>query len=470
MTWTALELARLQFAFSVSFHIVLAGFTIGLALFLCLMEALWLWKRQQRFWITYQYWLKVYALNVAVGIVSGVVLEYQFGSNWSVLAARAGSVIGPLMYYEVLAAFFLEAGFLGIMLFGAKKVGPRLHFFATCMVALGSLFSAFWILSANSWMHTPAGFALDPQGHFIPTDWLAVIFNPSFPYRFTHMMLATLLGTACMVGAAGAWHLLRDAYNPSARLMFSCGLWVLLVGGLIQVIAGDLHGQNTLRHQPQKVAAMEGSWRRPAAGEGQPMVLFGLPDPETRSNHYQLAIPHLGSLYLRHDWEGTIKSLTEFPADEIPHVPTVFFAFRLMVGLGVLMISVGIAGLVLRWRGRLYRSRRLQWASVAIAPAGFVALLAGWVVTESGRQPYTVYGLLKTADSLSPVPRELVAASSLGLLLAYAGVFGFGMFCLFRTLRRAPAYGEQGPASELAERTGHDRMAGRSAADLGGQG
>lgn len=470
MSWTALELARLQFALSVAFHIVLAGFTIGLALFLCLMEGLWLRRRQQRYWITYQYWLKVYALNVAVGIVSGVVLEYEFGSNWSGLAARAGSVIGPLMYYEVLAAFFLEAGFLGIMLFGAKKVGPRLHFFATCMVALGSLFSAFWILSANSWMHTPAGFAIDPQGRFIPTDWLAVIFNPSFPYRFAHMLLATILGTACMVGAAGAWHLLRDAGNPSARVMFSCALWVLLVGGLLQVVVGDLHGLNTLRHQPQKVAAMEGSWRRPAPGEGQPLVLFGLPDHGSQSNRYTLAIPHLGSLYLRHDWNGTIKSLTEFPADEIPHVPTVFFAFRLMVGLGLLMISLGIAGLLMRRRGRLYQSRRLLWASVVLAPAGFVALLAGWVVTESGRQPYTVYGLLRTADSLAPVPRELVAASTLGLVLVYAGVFGIGMFYLFRTLRHPPAYGEQGPASELAERTGNGRASGCSAADLGGQG
>jgi cytochrome d ubiquinol oxidase subunit I len=470
MSWTALELARLQFALSVAFHIVLAGFTIGLALFLCLMEGLWLRRRQQRYWTTYQYWLKVYALNVAVGIVSGVVLEYQFGSNWGGLAARAGSVIGPLMYYEVLAAFFLEAGFLGIMLFGAKKVGPRLHFFATCMVALGSLFSAFWILSANSWMHTPAGFRIDPQGRFIPTDWLAVIFNPSFPYRFTHMLLATLLGTACMVGAAGAWHLLRDAHNPSARLMFSCALWVLLLGGSLQAVVGDLHGENTLRHQPQKLAAMEGSWRRPEPGEGQPLVLFGLPDHESRSNHYQLAIPHLGSLYLRHDWHGTIKSLSEFPADEIPHVPSVFFAFRLMVGLGLLMISLGIAGLLVRRRGRLYEARRLQRATVAIAPAGFLALLAGWVVTESGRQPYTLYGLLKTADSLSPVPRELVAASTLGILLAYAGVFGLGMFYLLRTLRRPPAGDEQGPASELAERTGSGRSSGRAAADLRARG
>lgn len=454
MEWGALEIARLQFAMSVSFHIILAAFTIGLALFLALMEGLWLWRKERHYWVAYEYWLKIYALNVAVGIVSGVVLEYQFGTNWSVLSSRAGAVIGPLMFYEVLIAFFLEAGFLGIMLFGAKKVGPGLHFFATCMVALGSLFSAFWILSANSWMHTPAGFRIDEAGLFLPEDWLAVIFNPSFPYRFAHMTVATVLASACMIGAAGAWHLLRDRNNRAARVMFSYALWILVVLGPAQAVIGDLHGLNTLEHQPQKVAAMEASWKRPAEGDGQPLVLFAWPDQGAQINRFELSIPHVGSLYLRHDWTGTITSLSEFDADEIPFVPFVFFAFRIMVGIGILLIALGVAGAIARYRGTLYEARLLQRCMVLAAPAGFVALLAGWVVTETGRQPYTVYGLLRTAESVSAVPREMVVSSLFALFTLYVLIFFIGNTFLLRSLRQPPNAGEEGPTSEMAERIG----------------
>ncbi len=449
-----LLIARIQFAFTIGFHIVLAAFTLGLAQFLLVLEGLWLWRRRQVYLDVYQFWLKVFALNVAVGVVSGVVMEFEFGTNWGELSTRAGPIIGPLMFYEVLVAFFLEAGFMGIMLFGLHKVGPKVHFFTTCMVALGSLFSAFWIISANSWMQTPAGFTLGADGRFNPLHWPDIIFNPSFSYRLAHMLLAAILGTAFMVAAAGAWHLLRDAGNAGARLMFSMALWAVAVASPLQIIAGDLHGENTLRYQPQKVAAMEGAWDKPPPGAGEPMRLFALPDMAARRNHWEVAIPHVGSLYLRHNLTGAIKSLNEFPARDIPHVPTVFFAFRIMVGLGLIMTAAGAAGVIVRWRGGLWRARWLQRLMVPLAPTGFIAMLAGWLVTETGRQPFTVFGLMRTAESGSPVSPALVIASTLGVVVVYAGVFGTGVWYLLRLLAHAPQPGEQGPVPSLARRTG----------------
>lgn len=445
----ALLAARIQFGLTISFHIVLAAFSIGLANFLMVLEGLWLRTRDELYLDLYKFWLKIFALNVTVGVVSGIVMEFEFGTNWGRLATLAGAVIGPLMFYEVLVAFFLEAGFLGIMLFGMRKVGPKLHFFTTCMVALGSLFSAFWILSANSWMHTPAGFVIGPDGRFEAQDWLAIIFNPSFPYRFTHMTLAAFLATALMVAATGAWHLLRDRGNRGARVMFSMALWVIAVLAPLQILVGDLHGENTLEHQPQKVAAIEGAWDRPPPGQGEPMRLFAIPDMQARRNHFELAIPNVGSLYLRHNLSGTIRSLNEFPPEDIPPVPIVFFAFRIMVGLGLLMAGIGAASLVLRWRGRLYEARWLQRASVWMAPAGFVAMLCGWVVTEVGRQPFTVYGLLRTADSRSPVSLSFVTSSTLSILAVYLLVFGLGLAYLLRALRRPPEQGEREPEPGL---------------------
>ncbi|TLX56632.1 cytochrome ubiquinol oxidase subunit I [Stutzerimonas nosocomialis] len=445
----ALLAARIQFGLTISFHIVLAAFSIGLANFLMVLEGLWLRTRDELYLDLYKFWLKIFALNVTVGVVSGIVMEFEFGTNWGRLATLAGAVIGPLMFYEVLVAFFLEAGFLGIMLFGMRKVGPKLHFFTTCMVALGSLFSAFWILSANSWMHTPAGFVIGPDGRFEAQDWLAIIFNPSFPYRFTHMTLAAFLATALMVAATGAWHLLRDRGNRGARVMFSMALWVIAVLAPLQILVGDLHGENTLEHQPQKVAAIEGAWDRPPPGQGEPMRLFAIPDMQARRNHFELAVPNVGSLYLRHNLSGTIRSLNEFPPEDIPPVPIVFFAFRIMVGLGLLMAGIGAASLVLRWRGRLYEARWLQRASVWMAPAGFVAMLCGWVVTEVGRQPFTVYGLLRTADSRSPVSLSFVTSSTLSILAVYLLVFGLGLAYLLRALRRPPEQGEREPEPGL---------------------
>ncbi|HCV38708.1 MAG TPA: cytochrome ubiquinol oxidase subunit I [Pseudomonas sp.] len=443
--------ARAQFAVTISFHIVLAAFSIGLANFLLVLEALWLWRREQVYLDIYRYWLKLFALNVAIGTASGLILEYQLGLNWSRLSTQAGEILGPLMFYEVMAAFFLEAGFLGIMLFGMKKVGPKLHFFATCAVAVGSIISAFWILSANAWMHTPRGFGIGPDGRFIAQDWWAIIFNPSFPYRFAHMMLATFLATALLIAGASAWQLLREPSNRHARLQFSMAMWTLAVLAPVQLVAGDLHGENTLRFQPQKVAAMEGAWVRPAPGAGEPLRLFALPDMAERRNHFELAIPRVASLYLRHDLSSSITPLTEFTPQDIPPVAIVFWAFRLMVGLGLLMIVLGITSLVLRHRQRLYTARWMHRCCVLMAPAGFIAMISGWVVTEVGRQPFTVYNVLRTADSVSPVSREQAVGATGVILVFYLVVFGIGLWVLLRILRHPAKAGEPEPQPTLAD-------------------
>lgn len=440
---SALLLARYQFAITISFHIVLAAFSIGLANYLMVLEGLWLWRGRQVYIELYRFWLKIFALTVAVGTASGVVMEFEFGTNWSALSSRAGSVLGPLMFYEVMVAFFLEAGFLGIMLFGRQKVGPGLHFFSTCAVAAGSLFSAFWILSANSWMHTPAGFSIDSAGRFVPTDWMQIIFNPSFPYRMFHMSLAAFLGTAMLIGGAGAWHLLRERNNPHGRIMLTMALWMAALVGPLQIVAGDLHGENTRDHQPQKLAAMEGSWDRPEPGQGEPLRLFAVPDTERRRNDFEWAIPHLGSLYLRHDLTSTIKSLNEFPPEDIPPVPVVFYAFRVMVGIGVLIVATGIIGVFFQWRGGLYRRRWLLRWMVAMAPAGFVAMLCGWVVTEVGRQPFTIYGLMRTEHSHAGQPLSFVLGTTVVILLVYVLVFGLGLFYMMRDIARLPDHAAQ---------------------------
>lgn len=451
---SALMAARAQFAITISFHIVLAAFTIGMANFLMVLEAMWLWRRQQVYLDVYRYWLKVFALNVAMGAASGLILEYQFGLNWSRLSTQAGEILGPLMFYEVMAAFFLEAGFLGIMVFGLKKVGPRLHFFATCAVAFGSLISAFWILAANSWMHTPAGYTISADGRFVAQDWWQIIFNPSFPYRFVHMTLATFLGTAMLVAGAGAWQLLRSRDNPRARLQFSMALWVVAVLAPMQIVVGDLHGEHTLKVQPQKVAAIEGSWTRPPEGAGEPLRLFALPDMVERRNHFEVSIPRIGSLYLRHDLSSTIAALDEFPAQDIPPVPVVFWAFRIMVGLGLMMLGVGVAGLVVRWKQRLHSARWMHRTCVLMAPAGFLAMLSGWIVTEVGRQPFTVYGLLRTADSLSSVSKAQVMSATLTILAFYLVIFAIGLWVLLRLLREPAHEHEPGPQPTIAEETG----------------
>jgi cytochrome d ubiquinol oxidase subunit I len=447
MDWSsASDLARFQFAFTIAFHIVFPAFTIGLASYLAVLEGLWLKTGRQVYLDTFQYWLKIFAVAFGMGVVSGIVMSYQFGTNWSVFSDKTGPVLGPLLGYEVLTAFFLEAGFLGVMLFGMKRVGKRLHFFATLMVAIGTFLSAFWILSANSWMQTPAGFAINDVGQYVPEDWFRVIFNPSFPYRLIHMLLAAFLTTSFVVGGVGAWHLLRDNANEGARTMFSMAMWMAALVAPLQLVAGDFHGLNTLEHQPAKVAAMEGHFETQS---GAPLILFGLPNQDMGEVDYAVEIPRLGSLILTHDPDGTIQGLEEWPRDEWPNVPIVFWSFRTMVAIGFAMIGLGLWSLVARCRGRLYDWKALKRTAVFLAPTGFIAVIAGWIVAEVGRQPYTVYGLLTTAESLSPIDAPAVAGSLVAFIVVYFAVFGAGVFYLLRMMKAAPHAGETGPESRI---------------------
>lgn len=436
---SALDLARIQFAFTVSFHIIFPAFTIGLASFLLVLESLWFWTRDDAYATLFAYWKKIFAVAFGMGVVSGIVMSYQFGTNWSTFSDKAGPIIGPLMGYEVLSAFFLEAGFLGIMLFGFNRVGPKLHLFATAMVAIGTLSSAFWILSVNSWMQTPAGFAINDVGQFVPQDWWAIVFNPSFPYRLVHMVLAAYLTTAFVVGGVGAWHLLKNSRDRGARIMFSMAMWMAIVVTPLQIVAGDLHGLNTLEHQPAKIAAMEGHYETEA---GAPLYLFGIPDDDAGKLHWSVGIPNLGSYILTHKWDGEVKGLEAFPEDKRPPTAWVFWSFRIMVGLGFLMLAVGGWALVQRLRRRLYADGWLQRAAVAMGPSGFLAVLAGWVTTEVGRQPYTVYGLMTTADSASAVGAPAVATSLIAFILVYFTLFGAGTVYILRLMAKPPTTGD----------------------------
>ena len=371
----ALLLARIQFAFTVSFHFFFPAFSIGLASYLAVLEGLWLKTGKQLYLDLFKYWLKIFAIAFAMGVVSGIVMSYQFGTNWSVFSDQAGPVIGPLMAYEVLTAFFLEAGFLGVMLFGMNKVGKKLHFAATLMVALGTFVSAFWILSVNSWMQTPPGYEMGANGQFLPGDsWLAIIFNPSFPYRLVHTVLAAYLTTAFVVGGVGAWHLLKDRANPHARKMFSMAMWMAALVAPMQIFAGDMHGLNTLEHQPQKVMAMEGHYE--SHPDGAPLYLFGIPDDEEQRLDYAVGIPKLSSLILKHDLDAPLDGLDTIPDDEQPPVGIVFWAFRIMVAHRLCACSAsGVWSLFARWRGKLYDWRWLHRAALVMGPSGFVAVM-----------------------------------------------------------------------------------------------
>ncbi|MEO0437728.1 MAG: cytochrome ubiquinol oxidase subunit I [Pseudomonadota bacterium] len=438
----AILLARMQFAFTVSFHIIFPAISIGLASYLMVLEGLWLRTGRSTYLSLYKYWLKIFALAFAMGVVSGIVMSYQFGTNWSVFSDKAGPVVGPLMAYEVLTAFFLEAGFLGVMLFGMGRVSKRLHFFATLMVAFGTLLSATWILAVNSWMQTPAGHAINDLGQFVPNNWLKIIFNPSFPYRLLHMVLAAYLTTSFIVGAVGALHLLRDKTNEAARTMFSMAMWMAAVVAPLQILAGDLHGLNTLEHQPIKVAAMEGHWDRQ---QGAPFIVFAIPDEHREENRFELAIPKLSALILTHDVNGETPGLKDVPAAERPPVAIVFWSFRIMVAFGSGMFLIGVWSLLLRARRRLFESPWLLRATVAMGPSGLIAVLAGWITTEVGRQPYTVYGLLSTIDSAAPIAAPAVAASLLAFIVVYFALFGAGTYYTLRMMNRPPVAGEPLP-------------------------
>lgn len=430
-------LARMQFAFTVSFHIIFPAFSIGLASYLAVLNALWLWKQDAKYLTLFDYWKKIFAVAFGMGVVSGIVMSYQFGTNWSVFADKTGPVLGPLMAYEVLSAFFLEAGFLGIMLFGRERVGPNLHMFATAMVAFGTLMSATWILSVNSWMQTPAGYAINDVGQFVPEDWWAIVFNPSFPYRLVHMTLAAYLTVAFVVSGVGAWHLLRGQGGAATKTMFSMAMWMAAIVTPIQIFAGDMHGLNTLEHQPVKVMAMEGHYD--SHPEGAPLILFGIPNAEEKRIDYAIQIPKLSSLILKHDLNAPMAGLDTIPDEDEPPVAIVFWSFRIMIAIGFAMLGLGLWGLWARYRGTLFANIWLHRAAIAMAPTGFIAVLAGWITTEVGRQPFTVYGVLRTADSLAPVAAPAVATSLLAFIIVYFFVFGAGTFYILRLMSKSPS-------------------------------
>lgn len=427
-------LARLQFAFTIVFHIIFPSFTIGLSAWLATLGGLWLYTGEDRFQLLMRFWVKIFAVSFAMGVVSGIVLSYQFGTNWSRFSAFAGDVIGPLLGYEVLAAFFLEATFLGILLFGFNKVPPWLYVLSAAVVAFGTMSSAFWILSANSWMQTPAGYAIK-NGVAVPVDWLKVIFNPSFPYRFAHMLNAAYLTTAFVVLGVGARFLLEKRHLREGRTMLRMGIGLAAILAPLQLFIGDQHGLNTLEHQPIKVAAMEGHWDGSKPGE---LVLFAWPDEKNETNRYSIAIPNAGSLVLTHSWNGLYPGLKSVPPDQRPPLLPVFFSFRIMVGLGFYMIAAALFGALLWWRGTLFETR---WFLRIVANtwwAGFVAVIAGWVVTESGRQPWLIYNVMRTADGVSPVPGATVLGTLALFIVAYGIVFSFGIYYMNRLIKQGP--------------------------------
>jgi cytochrome bd ubiquinol oxidase subunit I len=455
MELDALMLSRIQFAFTIAFHIIFPAFTIGLASWLAALEFNWLRTGNPLYRNLFRFWVKVFAVSFGLGVVSGIVMSYQFGTNWSRFSEFTGNVLGPVIAYEVLTAFFLEAAFLGIMLFGWERVGDRLHFLATCMVALGTLISAFWILSANSWMQTPDGFAIE-NGKAVPVDWFKVVFNPSFPLRYAHMVLGCYITTAFAVAGMSAWMLLRHPHDaPEAKLVasrrsLSMALWFAVIFVPVQIVIGDLHGLGVLKYQPTKLAAIEGNWDRMS---NMPLRLFAIPDEVAETNHYEIGIPKIGSWILTHAYDGVVPGLKEVPKEDRPPVWPVFFSFRIMVGLGFAMLGIGLWSLYLRFKGTLFTNRPFLTAAMLMTPSGFGAVLFGWFTAEIGRQPFVVYGHLRTADAVSPVAAGAVTASLLTFFVVYAFIFGFGSYYLAKLLRRGPDPVEDIRGEDMAKKS-----------------
>jgi len=430
-------LSRLQFAWLIAWHILLPALTVGLASFIAFMEGLHFFTRREVYLRISTFWLKIFSVSFGMGVVSGIIMPFQFGTNWSRFSDATADIISPLLAYEGLMAFFLEAAFLGVLLFGRTLVPRWLHFFAAVMVALGTLFSSFWILAVNSWMQTPTGYTL-VDGRFQPADWAAIIFSPSFPYRLAHTVTGFYVTTAFVVLGVAAWLLLRRRdFAGEARVMLSTTLWLLLALVPLQILLGDFHGLNTLEYQPAKLAAIEARWD---TASRVPLTLFALPDQQAETNHAAIDVPVLGSLILTHDANGTIRGLKEWPRADRPPVAITFFAFRIMVGIGLLMLALMLWGNLLRVRDRVYTNTLFLRACIWFAPAGFIAVVAGWTTTEVGRQPWTVYGLLRTADSVTPSLTGLdVALSLAGYIVAYLIMFPAGILLMARIVRRGPA-------------------------------
>jgi cytochrome d ubiquinol oxidase subunit I len=427
-----LLLSRLQFAWVIAWHILLPAFTIGLASNIAFLEGLYFVTRRELYFRISSMWIRIFAISFGMGVVSGVVMPFQFGTNWSRFADATANVLSPLFAYEALMAFFLEATFLGILLFGRTLVPRWGHFIAAIMVALGTHLSAFWILAANSWMQTPAGATME-NGLFQPVSWIEIIFNPSFPFRLAHTVIGFYVTTGFVVLGVAAHFLLRRQFVEEATAMLSATLWLLTLLVPLQIVIGDQHGLNTLEHQPAKLAAIEASWERQSRA---PLTLFAWPDQDAETNRFALELPLAGSLILTHDIDGEVPGLKDFPREDRPPVAIVFFAFRIMVGIGLLLLALVIVGQWLRYRGRLYKHTLYLRACIAAAPLGFIAVLAGWTITEVGRQPWTVYGLLRTADSVTPSLSGFdVLLSLTGYMIAYLVIFPAGIFFMGRVLR-----------------------------------
>ena len=433
-------LARTQFAYTIAVHIIFPAFTIGLASWLAVLEWRWLRTGNIVYKEIYQMWVKIFSVCFGMGVVSGIVMSYQFGTNWSVFSDKVANVIGPLLGYEVLTAFFLEASFLGIMLFGWGRVSKRMHFVATCVVATGTLLSAFWILSANSWMQTPQGFEIGADGLFYPTSWMEIIFNPSFGYRLMHMVTGAYLTTAFVVGGVGAYYLFKDRYFSHAKVMLGMAVLMAAVFAPLQLVIGDLHGKNTYEYQPIKVAAIEGLWE---TEQGAGFRIIATPNNAEMRNTMEIVIPNLLSTVLTGDPQGEVKGLNAWPKEEHPPVAIVFWSFRIMLAVGMGMILTGLMGSILYMRGRLFTTRIFQRWCMMMAPTGFIAVICGWVVTEVGRQPYTVYGVLKTGQSVSPVIPEQIAITLALFIVVYTLVFGAGVYYIFRLIAKGISAGSE---------------------------
>ena len=441
MDFDPILVSRLQFAFTIIFHIIFPTFTIGLSAYIATLCVMWMRTRREHYRVLARFWTKIFAVSFAMGVVSGIVLSYQFGTNWSRFSAVVGNVIGPMIGFEVLVAFFLEATFLGVLLFGWNRVPAWLHTLAAIAVAVGTLLSAFWILSANSWMQTPAGYEMR-DGIAYPLDWLAIVFNASFPYRLAHMVTAAYLTTSFVVLAVGARYMLAGKHPEHARTMLRMGVAFAAIVAPLQLFIGDQHGLNTLRHQPLKIAAIEAHWDGTEPGE---LVLFAWPDEKAETNRFAVTIPHGASLLLTHSWNGLFPGLTSVPPTDRPPVKPPFFAFRIMVGIGMLMIVAAWVGMFLWRRGRLFTARWYLWLTQHAWWIGFVAVISGWIVTETGRQPWVAYGVLRTADAVSPVAAGTVATTLVLFVLVYGVVFTMGIYYINRLIARGP----DGSATEL---------------------
>lgn len=426
-------LSRVQFAFTIGFHIIWPTLTIGLGLFLLILESLYLKTNNHIYKDLYRFWVKFFALAFGIGVVTGIPLAYQFGTNFSQLSEIAGPVIGPLMSVEVMTAFFLEAAFIGVMLFGWKKVPPMIHYLATICVVIGTHNSAFWIIVTNSWMQTPQGVEL-VDGIFHVTSWREVILNPSMIYRLIHMLLASYLSAALVVLGISSWYLLKKQHLKIAKTGFNLSLIAVAILIPIQIFVGDLSGLVAKEYQPAKVAAMEGLWENT---RGAPLVLFAIPNPKEEKNEMEIAIPYLSSLILTHEFDGEVKGLKNWPKEERPPVTTVFYSFRIMVGLGFFFLFIALLGLFYKFRGDRYPNYFYKLCVMTI-PLGFIATISGWITAEVGRQPYVIYHYLKTHDALSPVIPEAVFGSLIGFISIYTLLLFAFLFYGHHLIRKGP--------------------------------